>query len=153
MTIVSGSASDSTYHSRHARRTIGRARRIGQCIDTPGSLLDVGCNNGITSEYLLDAGKARHVTGIELHATTVEESLRSRPDFSLIEGNVVDIELEQNYDHIVYGAVHHHILNLHGLGAAIATLQKLAAHSSLPDQNATSKKYKLRSRGNEGCRM
>lgn len=128
MTIVSGSASDSTYHSRHARRTLGRAEQIGENIDKPGSLLDVGCNNGITSKYLLDAGKAQHVTGIELHASTVEESLRNRADFSLIEGNVVEIELEQKFDHIVYGAVHHHILNLFGLSAAIETLQKLATH-------------------------
>lgn len=128
MTIVSGSASDSTYHSRHARRTLGRAERIAQHIEMPGTLLDVGCNNGITSQYMLDAGKAKHVTGIELHASTVDASLLERDDFTLIEGNIVDLELNGCFDHIIYGAVHHHILNLRGLTDAIETLQKLTNH-------------------------
>ncbi len=128
MPVDKGTASDSTYHARHARRTLARAECIAEHIGEPGSLLDVGCNNGITSRFLLDQGKARHVTGIELKATTVEPDLIEREDFRLIEGNVVDLELDQNYDHIIYGAVHHHILNLFGLSPAIRTLQKLLSH-------------------------
>lgn len=128
MAIIESTASDSTYHSRHSKRTLGRAECIAGHIESPGSLLDVGCNNGITSAYMLDSGKAKRVTGIELLAATVEEPLKQHPDFTLLEGNVVDLELPETYDHIVYGAVHHHILNLFGLSAAIHTLQKLARH-------------------------
>ena len=128
MPVDQGTASDSTYHSRHARRTLARAARIGEHIAEPGTLLDVGCNNGITSRYMLDNGHARHVTGIELHATTVESDPLERDEFELIEGNVVDLDLTRNYDHIIYGAVHHHILNLFGLSAAVRTLQKLVLH-------------------------
>lgn len=128
MLIDKGTASDSTYHSRHARRTLARAERIAAHIDQPGTLLDVGCNNGITSRFMLDSGKARHVTGIELQAATVEPDLVEREDFRLVEGNVVDLQLDRNYDHIIYGAVHHHILNLFGLSRAVQTLQKLVSH-------------------------
>ena len=123
------SASDANYHARHSRRTLRRAERIASHLPTPGSVLDVGCNNGITSQYLLDAGKAKHITGIELHESTVDRSLLDHPDFDLIEGNIVDIDLQRRFDHIIYGAVHHHILNFHGLTAAIQTLRKLVSHS------------------------
>jgi SAM-dependent methyltransferase len=123
-----GTASDSTYHARHERRTLARAECIAGHIDEPGTLLDVGCNNGITSRYMLDRGKSLHVTGIELEASTVEPDLIQRDNFRLLEGNVTDLDLEGSFDHIIYGAVHHHILNLYGLSAAIRTLQKLVAH-------------------------
>jgi len=105
-----------------------RAERIAAHIPTPGSVLDVGCNNGITSQYLLDAGKAKQVTGVELHESTVDQPLLDHPDFDLIEGNIVEIDLQRRFDHVVYGAVHHHILNFHGLTAAIQTLRKLVSH-------------------------
>jgi len=92
-------------------------------------VLDVGCNNGITSQYLLERGIASRVTGVELLATTVDESLQQDSRFSLIEGNVAELEIKQTYDVCIYGAVHHHILNFHGLSAAVATLQMLAAQS------------------------
>ena len=115
MPIIDSTASDSTYHSRHSKRTLARAERIASHIAAPGRLLDVGCNNGITSAYMLDAGKAREVTGIELHAETVERALREHEAFTLLEGNVVELDLGGQYDHVIYGAVHHHILNLFGL--------------------------------------
>lgn len=129
MVAVTGpNASDSTYHARHSARSLRRAKRIAQNIDAAGSLLDVGCNNGITSRYLLDQGKATHATGIELLRETVDEDLQSDDRFTLIDGNIVDLELRANYDVVIYGAVHHHILNFNGLSAAIRTLQKLADH-------------------------
>lgn len=121
-------ASDSTYHARHSGRSLRRAERIAENIDEAGSVLDVGCNNGITSRYLLDQGKAQRATGIELLRDTVDADLCDDNRFSLIEGNIVDIELPQHYDVIVYGAVHHHILNFNGLSTAVRTLQKLADH-------------------------
>jgi len=128
VSVDQSTASDPTYHSRHARRTLARAARIAEHIDQPGSLLDVGCNNGIPSRYMLDTGNALHVTGIELHESTVERDLLGRDDFELLAGNVVELPLERNYDHIIYGAVHHHILNLFGLSPAIRTLHKLVSH-------------------------
>lgn len=121
-------ASDSTYHARHSGRSLRRAERIAANIEKPGSVLDVGCNNGITSRYLLDQGKAKRATGIELLRDTVDADLCDDDRFSLIEGNIVDIDLPQHYDVIVYGAVHHHILNFNGLSTAVQTLQKLAGH-------------------------
>lgn len=122
------SASDSTYHARHARRSLRRAERIAENIDDGSSVLDVGCNNGITSRYLLDLGKAYHATGIELHAETVDAKLRADERFTFIEGDIAKLGLPARYDVCVYGAVHHHILNFHGLSTAVATFQKLAEH-------------------------
>jgi len=67
------------------------------------------------------------VTGVELHASTVEESLKQSEKFSLLEGNIVELELQDRYDAIIYGAVHHHILNFNGLTTAVNTLKKLVA--------------------------
>lgn len=119
------SASDASYHSRHSRRTLSRAECIAAQIKAPSRILDVGCNNGITSQYLLDTGKASHVIGVELHTSTVDKRLLDADGFELLEGNIVDIELQDRYDFIIYGAVHHHILNFHGLTAAVSTLRKL----------------------------
>ncbi len=128
MTEKRTNASDAGYHGRHARRTLHRAEQIAANINGPVRILDVGCNNGITSQYLLDSGVASHVTGIELRESTVDAALKGRDDFTLIEGNIVDIELDSDFDVIVYGAVHHHILRFNGLAAAIDTLQKLVRH-------------------------
>ena len=130
MNTQATTASDSTYHARHSERSLRRARRIGDNIETQSTVIDVGCNKGITSQYLLKTGKASHVTGVELHAETVDAALREDARFELIEGNVAELELDREYDVCVYGAVHHHILNFYGLTAAIETLQKLATHTN-----------------------
>ena len=122
-------ASDATYHVRHTGRSLRRAERIAANIESPGHVLDVGCNNGITSRYLLEQGKALQATGIELKASTVDADLRAESKFELIEGNIVNLDLPERYDVCVYGAVHHHIMNFNGLSAAVATLQKLVAHT------------------------
>jgi len=119
-------ASDSSYHARHSARSMRRARCIARHIQTGATVLDVGCNKGITSHYLLEQNIATHVTGIELLETTVDESLKQDSRFTLIEGNVAELEIKKRFDVCVYGAVHHHILNFHGLSAAVATLQMLA---------------------------
>lgn len=121
-------ASDATYHVRHTGRSLRRAERIAANIESPGHVLDVGCNNGITSRYLLEQGKALKATGIELNASTVDADLRADNRFTLIEGNIVSLDLPERYDVCVYGAVHHHIMNFNGLSAAVATLQKLVAN-------------------------
>ncbi len=124
------SASDSTYHIRHSARSLRRARRISANMDAASSLLDVGCNIGVTSQFLLDEGRVDTITGVELQATTVSELLMRNPRFSLIEGDIAKLDLSDNFDVCIYGAVHHHILNFYGLGIAVHTLQKLAAHCS-----------------------
>lgn len=127
MKIEQASASDANYHWRHSIRTLRRAECIVDNMPSPGRVLDVGCNNGITSQFLLNSGMATRVTGVELHASTVDESLMSHPNFDLLEGNIVEIDLDDRFDSIIYGAVHHHILNLYGLTVAIETLQKLVS--------------------------
>jgi SAM-dependent methyltransferase len=123
---------DSGYHGRHTRRTLQRAKAIVRSLsDTSGdteSLLDVGCNRGLTSQYLLEAGTIGKAIGIELERTTVMPSLRTDPRFTLIEGNISNIEISQRFDIIVYGAVHHHIVRNYGLGAAINILHRLTDH-------------------------
>jgi hypothetical protein len=76
----------------------------------------------------LEEGKVDQVTGVELHATTVADSLMQNSRFSLIEGDIARLELDDNFDVCIYGAVHHHVLNFNGLGIAVQTLQKLTAH-------------------------
>jgi hypothetical protein len=85
----------------------------------------VGCNIGIISQYLLDAGIADRVTGIELFSETVSNSLRQNPRFTLIEGDIARLDLDARFDVCIYGAVHHHVLGRYGLGKSISVLQKI----------------------------
>lgn len=119
-------ASDASYHRRHTRRSEDRARCISARIAGPVDVLDVGCNVGITSKYLLEARKAKSVTGIELSASTVSDELRRDSRFTLIEGNIATVDPRGPYHVVIYGAVHHHVLHHHGLGSAISVLRKLA---------------------------
>lgn len=120
---------DASYHSRHRRRSTLRAERIAAHLDGPVTVLDVGCNQGVTSSYLLQTGAASAVTGIELSASTVSNTLRSDSRFNLIEGDIAQVTVPGMHDVCIYGAVHHHVFAQHGLGVAVAVLQKLAASS------------------------
>jgi SAM-dependent methyltransferase len=121
-------ASDAEYHSRHARRTASRARCIASHLSVSGNVLDVGCNKGITSAYLLQSANVNAVTGVELYRATVRPSLLQDARFELLEGNIVELELPRCFDYVVYGAVHHHVLHHNGLSVAVETLRRLIHH-------------------------
>ncbi|MCB1054779.1 MAG: class I SAM-dependent methyltransferase [Acidobacteria bacterium] len=119
---------DATYHDRHSRRTLARARTIERHLGAAKTLLDVGCNRGLTSAHLLAAGVVDRVTGLELQRSTLAPDLLADPRFEFIEGNVCDIELTTSFDAVFYGAVHHHIVRERGLGEAIRVLRQLTSH-------------------------
>lgn len=120
---------DPSYHDRHTRRTLGRARAIERSLtgsNCPSkSLLDVGCNRGITSSYLLDVGAVDEVVGVELERETVMPSLQADHRFTMMQGDITVLPLLQSFDVVVYGAVHHHVFRNYGLGTAVRVLQKL----------------------------
>ncbi|WP_045858185.1 class I SAM-dependent methyltransferase [Teredinibacter purpureus] len=119
---------DKHYHSRHYQRSLKRAERIGAHIHQSNHFLDVGCNQGITTSYLLNQNKITKATGIELAQGATSEALLSNSQFDLIIGDICSQELHQQYDTIFYGAVHHHIVRENGLGSAIDAFQNLARH-------------------------
>lgn len=125
---------DSNYHDRHARRTLRRADAIGRSLLTSqhsrSSILDVGCNRGLTSAYLLSTGIVDEVVGVELDSSTVMPELRSDSRFSLVESDISDIDLDRQFDVVIYGAVHHHIIRNYGLGAAVRVLHNLVDHAN-----------------------
>ncbi|MDY7093327.1 MAG: class I SAM-dependent methyltransferase [Acidobacteriota bacterium] len=119
---------DATYHRRHGRRTLGRAEVMASQLPPGGHFLDAGCNRGLTSAHLLERGAVERVTGIELARSTVDDALLADPRFAFIEGNLCDIDWQETYDHVFYGAVHHHILRERGLSEAVRVLQHLVSH-------------------------
>ena len=125
---------DPSYHDRHTRRTLGRARAIERSLSASNcpskSLLDVGCNRGITSSYLLDVGVVEEVVGVELERETVMPSLHADHRFSIMQGDITLLPLTQSFDVVVYGAVHHHVFRNYGLGTAVRVLQKLVDQAS-----------------------
>lgn len=118
---------DRDYHARHSRRSLRRARCISRHLPEGGTFLDVGCNYGITSKFLLEAGKVRSATGIELASDALSQELAVNPRFRFIQGDICEIELDSRYDTIFYGAVHHHIVRERGLNTALRVLQTLTA--------------------------
>lgn len=119
---------DAKYHYRHQKRTFQRAEKIAAFITSGSRVLDVGCNNGITSNYILRNTAAACVVGVELSASTVSQDVRNNDRFDFIEGNICDLKIEGVFDSIVYGAVHHHILREKGLGESIKVFRKLISH-------------------------
>lgn len=118
-------AGDAGYHGRHKKRSIRRAKRIASHITYSQNFLDVGCNQGLTTSYLLKNGKIAKATGVELAEDAVLSSLISNSNFNLITGDITELEIEGVYDCVFYGAVHHHIVREKGLGAAVGVFQKL----------------------------
>lgn len=116
---------DSGYHGRHKKRSIQRAKRIASHFAHAKKFLDVGCNQGLTTSYLLDAGKVAKATGVEIADDAVSSSLLSNPNFDLITGDISELDIQGEYDCIFYGAVHHHIVREKGLGVAVEVFQKL----------------------------
>lgn len=116
---------DSKYHQRHNRRSLKRAQCISRHIDDGDKILDVGCNKGVISEYLLKKNNPKLVKGIEISESQVSKSLRDNDKFSLSRADICHSKIEDTYDSIVYGAVHHHIVRENGLGKSIEVLQKL----------------------------
>lgn len=121
---------DRDYHDRHQERSLRRARCIEQHLTGDCTFLDVGCNRGLTSSYLLSRGKVARATGIELAQGAVADDLLRDERFSFLSGDICDIALTGTYDAIFYGAVHHHIVRERGLATAIGVLQKLVDHCS-----------------------
>jgi SAM-dependent methyltransferase len=119
---------DAKYHYRHQERTLQRAEKIAAFITAGSRVLDVGCNNGITSNYILRNTEAASVVGVELSAATVDQDVRNDDRFDFIEGNICDLKIEGVFDSIVYGAVHHHILREKGLGESIKVFRNLISH-------------------------
>ncbi|OQX30433.1 MAG: hypothetical protein B0D96_05905 [Candidatus Sedimenticola endophacoides] len=117
---------DSLYHRRHSKRSLRRAERIAEYIQPGDEILDVGCNQGVISDCILRDSKPSSVTGVELSRATVSKVLFDNPEFDFIEGNICDIRLEKQFDVIVYGAVHHHILRERGLSEAVRVWRSLA---------------------------
>lgn len=116
---------DSGYHGRHKRRSLKRAQTIASHIGYSRKFLDVGCNQGLTTSYLLNIGKIGQATGVEIAEDAVSQDLLSRKNFRLLTGDVCDIEIDDIFDCVFYGAVHHHIVRERGLGAAIEVFKKV----------------------------
>ena len=114
------------YHNRHHGRSKKRADAIIRNIGDVNSILDIGCNQGLTSRFLLANTKVKQITGIEISKTTVDADLLKDNRFTLVEGNICDLSLDDCFDAIIYGAVHHHIFREHGLGEAVRVFQKIA---------------------------
>lgn len=118
---------DQRYHLRHASRSTDRAVAMTDFLRSAETILDVGCNRGVTSRHFLEHLPRALVTGIEISRQTVDPQLLNSDRFEFIEANVCDVSLPQSYDAIVYGAVHHHIFRERGLTEAVRVWRTLAA--------------------------
>lgn len=116
---------DAQYHQRHNRRSLRRAQRISKYIQDGEKILDVGCNRGVISEYLLENNNPKLIKGIEISEIQPSEHLNSNKKFSFSREDICHSDIDL-FDSVIYGAVHHHIVRENGLGKSIEVLQKLA---------------------------
>ena len=130
MTPATGSeykGEDSRYHLRHEARSSGRAAVIAAHLGRAATILDVGCNRGVTSLYFLRTLPEAQVTGIEISRGTVAPELLQNDRFQFVEGNICELSLDRHFDAVFYGAVHHHIFRERGLSEAVRVWRTLAA--------------------------
>lgn len=127
-TARSSPSYDSRYHARHAERAIKKAKLIAARIEKGSSLVDIGCNAGLISKYLMQNGNASNITGVELDQSILDPYLKNHPNFRLIEQEIQEVEFSRNYDSGIYFSVHHHIVAHHGIDVAIRTLRNIATH-------------------------
>lgn len=120
---------DAQYHQRHNRRSLRRAQRISKYIQDGEKILDVGCNRGVISEYLLENNNPKLVKGIEISESRPSERLNRNKKFSFSREDICHSDIDI-FDSVIYGAVHHHIVRENGLGKSIEVLQKLAENCS-----------------------
>lgn len=116
---------DAQYHQRHNRRSLRRAQRISEYIEDGEKILDVGCNKGVISEYLLENNNPELIKGIEISKSQPSDRLNSNEKFSFSREDICHSDIDI-FDSVIYGAVHHHIVRENGLGKSIEVLQKLA---------------------------
>jgi len=118
---------DAGYHSRHYKRSISRAERIACHIRLANRFLDVGCNEGVVSEYLLKSGKVKKAVGVELSDVEPSLWLRKNNDFELIKNDIQNITFDESFDCVFYGAVHHHLVRESGIVTALEVFKKIAS--------------------------
>jgi SAM-dependent methyltransferase len=119
---------DRNYQQRHERRTGRKARLLARHIEPGCSLVDIGCNTGAISNYLLTAGRASKGTGLELNASIVLPQLRSNAKFCLIQDAIQNCPLKETYDVALYLAVSHHVFANFGPHAATSALRHIVEH-------------------------
>ena len=96
-----------TDYYRHPRLDI-----VGLLPESITSLLDVGCGSGVFGQVVREKWGCR-VVGIELNPAAAEEA-RLVLD-QVIQGNIIDQKLEEQFDVITVNDVLEHIEDSHGL--------------------------------------
>lgn len=119
---------DSGYHLRHKKKAEKKARLVAERIRKGSSIVDIGCNAGLISKYLLEHGIASSVTGLEIDRSILHPYLQKHAGFRLIEGEIQNTTFLESYDSAIYFSVHHHIVAHHGLDIAVRTLRHIATH-------------------------
>ncbi|MBO5033613.1 MAG: methyltransferase domain-containing protein [Lachnospiraceae bacterium] len=79
--------------------------------DNRGTVLDLGCGNGVLSKVMFDKGY--HVIGIDASNELLEIAKKNYPDIHFIDADATNFSLEQPVDVVFSNAVFHWINSEH----------------------------------------
>ena len=116
---------DANYYRSYKDRNDIKTGLVLNHIGPVKSVLDIGCNSGYMSEALLKSGKAEICHGVELCRGIITSYLFDNPRFKFFERDITDFEITQNYDAVLYMAVHHHVFGKYGKDVALRLWEKI----------------------------
>lgn len=85
-------------------------KEIEKKVPKKGTVIDLGCGEGILTNYLATASPSRRIIGIELSARRVKFANRGLKNTQFIKGNVLKINFPKA-DSIIMSHMLHHLLS------------------------------------------
>lgn len=109
----------------HARFR-GTSERLERAFGRPGSILEVGCGEGVQSDYF--ARQCDHLTGLDVSARAVERARRRLPDAEFLVGDLHAQPWAQEVDRFDVVVACEVIYYMSDVPAFLATMSRLGRH-------------------------
>lgn len=83
--------------------------KLDRILPRSGSILDLGCGDGIVTNYLALSSSRRKITGIELNGDRVRFADRGLKNTKFVKADVIRSKLDKNVDVILMVHLLHHL--------------------------------------------
>jgi hypothetical protein len=98
---------------------------ILKAVGKAGTLIDIGCSRGYMAKAFLDNNQVSKCYGLNPEIEIVSPELLKNPAFTFYKANLVDFVFPQNYEVVIYTAVHHRVFETYGRDIALNVWKKV----------------------------